>query len=235
MPCRDCGCAVAVPWAILLPGGRPQLLCWRCEEGARQVGRCPLDDAPQPHAEAQLKPRRKPRAARHAFCPHQLRCAACDASFRSCADCRLSQGDGDVVVDLCARLLPAAVFLDFDRTLCSTKSGGSPYAGGPHTLDPELLSATALYPTHVVTRNSHEGEIRAFLAERGVRLAGLCVTSKGRSKAEYVASTLAALGGAPEADAPCAVFVDDSVAEVGDPKLVSDARVWRVLFQRAVG
>ena len=31
MPCRDCGCAVAVPWAILLPGGRPQLLCSHLE------------------------------------------------------------------------------------------------------------------------------------------------------------------------------------------------------------
>ena len=144
------------------------------------------------------------------------------------------------MLELCASLAPLAVFLDFDRTLCSTKSGASPLRGA-HALDAELLSATAMHRVYVLTRNSHAEDIRAFLAERGVRVAGVHTTRKGRSKGEFIAQTLAELQRAPSAGAqpesrdgaPRAIFVDDSAAEVCDARIAGDERVFRVLFQRS--
>ena len=100
------------------------------------------------------------------------------------------------------------VFLDFDRTLCSTKSGGSPLIG-KHSVDPELLSVAALYPTHLVTRNSHAEQIGVFLEARGVLLAGLHVARKGKSKAEVLERVLS-----EASPGATAVFADDSIAEV---------------------
>ena len=58
----------------------------------------------------------------HAFCPHQQKCAVCDgAAFAPCMECRLAQGDGDMVGGLVAAFEPEVLFLDFDRTLASTK------------------------------------------------------------------------------------------------------------------
>jgi hypothetical protein len=59
----------------------------------------------------------------------------CDGGFAPCRQCRLAQGDGEVVATLCAELqeelrpqggVHPTLFVDFDRTLCTTKSGGSP-------------------------------------------------------------------------------------------------------------
>lgn len=228
LPCRDCSTVVAVPWAIVCPGGRPRLLCWQCEEAARADGRCPLDDDAARAARASLSPAQS-RSPRHAFCTHQQRCVVCDGSFHACPDCRLASGDGEVVSAICAEARPAAVFLDFDRTLCSTRTGGSPLIGS-HSLDAELISVAAVHPTHVLTRNQHANEIRTFLSARGFRLAGLCVTAKKESKAKYVEEVLARAS--PHATA---VFVDDSLAEVCDPRLAANEHVMRILFQRGVG
>jgi len=64
---------------------------------------------------AVARPRRRPRAATHAFCVHQSRCVVCDASFRLCTECRLASGDGEAMAALCAEVQPSLVFLDFDR------------------------------------------------------------------------------------------------------------------------
>ena len=45
------------------------------------------------------------------------------------------------------------LFMDFDRTLCTTKTGSSPL-NGRHALDPELMGLACSHPNvHVVTRN----------------------------------------------------------------------------------
>jgi len=86
------------------------------------------------------------------------------------------RGDGESVESLAAALERRgalhALCVDFDRTLASTKTGGSPLVGA-HTLDTELLSA--LCAAHdkgvraaVVTRNAHIADIGAFLARHGV-------------------------------------------------------------------
>ena len=119
------------------------------------------------------------------------------------------------------------IFVDFDRTLASTKSGGSPLQGevgmcmpmhaglqsigtcihvhayaymqassrstltsppsrhgytcacicihaGIQSIDTDLAAISASYPTYVITRNRHVDEIAAFLAPRGVHVAGVC-------------------------------------------------------------
>jgi hypothetical protein len=69
-------------------------------------------------------------------------------------ECGFFFGDGEDVQCLVERLSPAAIYLDFDRTLCTTKGGGSPLVGN-HSLDPGLASVLSVYADRavVVTRN----------------------------------------------------------------------------------
>jgi hypothetical protein len=55
----------------------------------------------------------------------------------ACEQCRLVHGDGEDVAALVHTLQPHAIFLDWDRTLCTTRTGGSPLVG-KHALDPDL-------------------------------------------------------------------------------------------------
>ena len=58
------------------------------------------------------------------------------------AVCCLHQGDGADVAALVATMSPPpTLYVDFDRTLCSTR-GGSPLKGN-HSIDEELLGARA--------------------------------------------------------------------------------------------
>lgn len=167
--------------------------------------------------------------AAHCFCHHQGRCATCDVNFEACVTCRMAQGDGETLLSILEAWRPAHVFLDFDGCLCTTKGGANPLGGTQqHTVDAELHAAAVVMGgarTHVLTRNRHTCEIRTFLEERGVPIANVHTTRSGVSKHEYIAATLEA----PDARA---VFVDDAASEVGDPKMVADERVFRVLFQR---
>jgi hypothetical protein len=50
------------------------------------------------------------------------------------------RGDGDVVAGLAAAMSPnVTIFLDFDRTIASTKCGADPLVGS-HSIDASLLS-----------------------------------------------------------------------------------------------
>ena len=188
-------------------------VCWRCDEGERLAGRCPYEAVPA-----------KGKGKAHPFCPHkQLRCACCDAGFVSCELCRLAQGDGEAVLAACESWRPDVLFLDFDRTLCSTRSGADPLKGG-QSVDAELHEAATRLPTHVLTRNRHVTQIRLFLEERGVPIVAIHSTPSGDSKATYMQSVLS--------HGSRAVFVDDDANELQDVTVAQDARIFRVLFQR---
>jgi len=208
MPCHACNGRFSKHWAF-------RGVCWRCEQSLRGQGECPFD---APARRAVSKARQG-----HPFCAHQGLCPVCDAGFRLCRTCRLAQGDGEAVLELCTELRPHRVFLDFDRTLCSTRAGASPLSG-VHSLDPELASLGCLAQSYVVTRNSHADEIGRFLEARGMLIAGLCVTPKGGSKGEFIEAMLR--------EGELGLFVDDSVQECSDPRIASNPNVIRVLFQR---
>ena len=155
----------------------------------------------------------------------------------------------------------ACLFVDFDRTLCSTK-GGNPLLGHP-SIDDELKSLCAQMAgrAHVVTRNQHVDGIRQFLAANG--LPGLPVhrVPPSRSKAAVVCDPrwLQLPAGAdgdtagpeagPEAGggsdgergggSGCAadraplLFVDDTLAEHLEEEMRSAPNVVRFLFTRA--
>ena len=220
-PCARCGGGFHHLWVV---GGT----CYVCERAQRTAGRCPFRAACPPAA----------------FCPHKRRCAVCERS--SCAACRLHAGDGDCVSELVQRLRPARVYLDWDRTCCSTKNGASPLQGN-HTLDEALLELLAASPpAEVVTRNSHVGDIRRFLADRygitgvpihGVRqhakpggIGGIGNEGEGgggvegppRSKAAVVCRDV----GGP------VLFVDDDIAELVQPDIAASPLVHRVHFTR---
>ena len=188
-------------------------VCWRCDEDERKAGRCPYDVRSA-----------KGRARAHPFCPHQSRCAVCDAGFISCVVCRLAHGDGEAVLAACEAWKPSVIFVDFDRTLCTTKSGANPLHG-EHSVDAELHETAARFPVHVLTRNRHTEQIRAFLAARGVPIVDIHSTPTGESKAQYMQQVLA--------HEEAAVFVDDDANEMHDPRVAGDARLFRVLFERA--
>eukprot|EP01062_Namystynia_karyoxenos_P053018 TRINITY_DN42729_c0_g1_i3.p2 TRINITY_DN42729_c0_g1~~TRINITY_DN42729_c0_g1_i3.p2 ORF type:complete len:354 (+),score=124.43 TRINITY_DN42729_c0_g1_i3:935-1996(+) len=204
--CTDCGEGYYALWVN-------RGVCLQCEAASRAAGQCPFCT----------------RGAAEGWCPHARRCTVCDQW--SCAECRLHRGDGDEVAALLATLRPDAVFLDFDRTLATTKTGGSPLRGN-HAADEELLRVLKEHPnSRIVTRNSHLDDIATFLARRGVDVRGRVhgVGGKvGGDKADVVL--------APEHLAPggAALFVDDNIREACNPRIASDPRVHRVLFARAL-
>ena len=182
-----------------------------------------------------------------AWCPHEQRCAACDGW--SCAACRFHQGDGGDVAALAATLRPAALLLDFDRSLCSTKGGGSPLRGN-HTVDEELLALLAqMGPGRVaiVTRNPHVDDIAAYLGARGLGHLPVHRVPPRTSKADVVlqgaaaCSKAVAKGGCVADRAPTVavaegpvLFVDDSIGEHLDVRLINAEHVVRFLFVRGV-
>ena len=138
---------------------------------------------------------------------------------------RLAAGDGELVISLCDAWRPSHLFLDFDRTLCTTRGGANPCLG-QHTVDSELHEAAVAMggATHIVTRNRHTREIASFLEERGVPVAAVHTVPSGESKWRYMESALAGGGRG--------LFVDDDAREVSDPNAGADVRLFRVLFQR---
>ena len=183
-------------------------VCCECEQRRRMQGVCPFNAACAPAA----------------FCPHARKCFVCDAW--SCATCRLTRGDSSDVLTLVEQVRPEHIFLDFDRTLATTRGGGSPLHGA-HRADPELLGLFGTHTgrVHVVTRNSYRDDIIQFLLKKGVAAQSIDVHTvmKGQSKASLVCdkTTYARPG----------IFVDDSIAEHLDPKL-REPGLHRVVFVR---
>ncbi|CAK0883574.1 unnamed protein product [Prorocentrum cordatum] len=128
-----------------------------------------------------------------------------------CEECGLLRGDGEDVWELVGRLRPAAVFLDFDRTLATTRAGGSPLEG------------------------NHSVDIETFLAAKGVSVQRVrCIKREAlRNKADAITEEMAALD-----PSSVGVFVDDDIRELTDPllkPLVEAGRLKRLLFVRAGG
>ena len=97
------------------------------------------------------------------FCGHERRCMICENW--SCSECRFTQGDGTDVLGIVQEINPDIIFFDFDRTLCSTKSGNSPLVGN-HNADEWLLEIARKHSNvHVVTRNSHVSAAYLFHAK----------------------------------------------------------------------
>ena len=109
--CSHCGRRTSKQWATAR--SRTRFVCVECEATRRAAGRCPFDDG----SPGEL----------HAFCAHQRRCAVCDGgAFALCEPCNLARGDGEAVASLVEERQIDVLFCDFDRTLCTTKSGASP-------------------------------------------------------------------------------------------------------------
>lgn len=127
------------------------------------------------------------------------------------------------------------VFLDFDRTLCSTRSGSSPLKGkGTHSLDPALRSLIASQSArcHIVTRNPNISDIASFLKMSGLpSIGGMHHVAKGNSKTNVM---LGILGDQRQLDAGAVcrhVFVDDDVRELLDARLPASG-IHRILMCR---
>mmetsp|Transcript_6674 Transcript_6674/g.9575 ORF Transcript_6674/g.9575 Transcript_6674/m.9575 type:complete len:704 (+) Transcript_6674:89-2200(+) len=180
-----------------------------------------------------------------AFCPHFRRCFVCD-SPHSCEECRLYRGDGESAIELVSVLQPRILLLDFDRTLCSTKSGASPlpqnkskskHSRHQHTIDSDLKVAVAAHRTygssHVITRNSHKRDIEEFLIQHDLKdlASNVHVVPKKMSKGSYIKDNFFT---GDNSDASSCIFIDDDIRElVRDNWLKSCEQVHRLLFVRA--
>ena len=199
--CRVCARGFSSLWVH-------RFICVACELNERfELGRCP-------YRESCASP----------FCPHANRCFVCDSW--SCAECRLIRGDGEECLALAQNIDPDLTYLDWDRTVCTTRSGASPLKG-THAVDPDLLSMICSRPkgsVHIVTRNSYRDDIKTFMARAGLP-DGIPVhtVKKHQSKAEVIL----------EGNEGTILFVDDSVAEHMDERLMRSG-VFRVLFGRAL-
>ena len=236
--CVRCGGQFGTLW---IGNGR---CCFRCEEGMRSRLECPVS-------------KRCPSAA---FCPHSLRCIACERW--SCELCGVVCGDGEDVVATVECTDAHVVFIDFDRTLCTTKSGSSPLRGS-HSLDRELwgLVRGGRWDVRVVTRNSHVDDIKTFMRRFAVNEGGdspggdspggdspggdspggdssfdaipVHHVGKGVSKGAVIRGACdekASVVGSPIR----AVFVDDSAAELLDEEVAGVPGLTRVLFSRVL-
>lgn len=217
LPCRRCGARYTRLWLH-------RELCFACEAALRAEGRCPYGA----------------KCSRASFCPHERLCIVCEQW--SCERCALLRGDGEDVWQIVGDSKPAVVFLDFDRTLATTKSGASPLLGN-HSVDPDLAAVCSEHGNvHVVTRSSRKEDIEEFLAQKDVPVRQVhSLKRDGRAcKAEVICELLSPPGesGVAAAGAPRGLFVDDDVRELIDPRLaalVEDGRLQRLLFVRAGG
>ena len=192
-------------------------VCWGCEREERREGRCPRGEKGCPVR------RHGRRGAASGFCAHARRCVGCDA--HSCAQCALLRGDGDDVArayrELRGDAAPPCLFLDFDRTLCSTRSGADPMA--PSAKDSkkavssdealvELLAEVPAGSAFVVTRNARREAIEAYL--KTLHLDHVVVRSVKRErldKADVFRELLV--------DGRRGVFADDDVHELLDARV----------------
>eukprot|EP00931_Biecheleriopsis_adriatica_P108516 TRINITY_DN82840_c0_g1_i1.p1 TRINITY_DN82840_c0_g1~~TRINITY_DN82840_c0_g1_i1.p1 ORF type:complete len:694 (+),score=148.12 TRINITY_DN82840_c0_g1_i1:34-2115(+) len=230
-PCSNCKACLTRLW---LHRG----LCLLCETELRCQGRCPYGGE---------------RCGSRSFCPHEHRCIVCEQW--SCERCRLLRGDGEDVWQLVDQRQPTVVFLDFDRTLCTTKAGASPLQGN-HSLDSDLVAVCSCHArVLVVTRSSRSEDIALFLRQHGLNacipghkassnavgdasnlrgnVSVRSVKREGRqSKAEVILEELAAT------PAATGLFVDDDIKELIDPSLaplVDKELLLRLLFVRSGG
>ena len=163
------------------------------------------------------------------LCPHRARCFACDRW--SCKECGIFLGDAEFVSSFARGRKPPPdyIFCDFDRTFATTRKGASPLSSKKkHSVDPTLHALALNHGNfHILTRNSHEKEINAFLGEHGLSNVKVhCIRKLDKEKHEVIAEYCP--GGGPHS----ALLVDDDVTEVCDPKLIAQGNVSCILFSR---
>ena len=181
------------------------------------------------------------KAGTEAFCKHHQRCFICDAPH-SCGECRMYRGNGELSTSLVETLRPHLLLLDFDRTLCSTKSGANPLPkrttakqtkeSYSHSIDEDLKIAIYTQQgygqSHVITRNSHKAEIQDFLRMHGLHALSkkVHIVPKKMTKGAFIKEMF-------RDQSQTMLFLDDNINELtADEWLRSSPNVTRQLFLR---
>ena len=105
-------------------------------------GRSSAQDFPDQNNSTGICPRRTKSCFKAAWCPHLRRCFACE--LHSCDLCGLRTGDGATAMALAESLDAKVVFVDFDRTLASTRRGQSPFPTKRGTAAAATAAATTM-------------------------------------------------------------------------------------------
>eukprot|EP00633_Aureoumbra_lagunensis_P005720 CAMPEP_0197319100 /NCGR_PEP_ID=MMETSP0891-20130614/53441_1 /TAXON_ID=44058 ORGANISM="Aureoumbra lagunensis, Strain CCMP1510" /NCGR_SAMPLE_ID=MMETSP0891 /ASSEMBLY_ACC=CAM_ASM_000534 /LENGTH=563 /DNA_ID=CAMNT_0042809865 /DNA_START=193 /DNA_END=1880 /DNA_ORIENTATION=- len=203
-------------------------ICVLCDLHARDSGMCSKKNCPK-----------------KAWCIHTKRCLACEN--HSCEQCGIICADAQ---DLLAHIedlpAPVAIFLDFDRTIATTRSGQSPLTsrGKKHTVDPILAALARNHPNvRVVTRNRHRDDIFAFLADNNFPVRDVHIIRKTESKATVVLDQ--SFHNLRDSNASQQhsifrdiVFADDDIRELIDPQFEyynrKEIHLHRILFTRTL-
>ena len=229
-PCSGCKGAFSKLWVH-------RAACCECERACREAGRCPFCSllplsskagSTTATCKAVAGDKANSKGGQYSWCHHDSRCFKCEGW--SCEQCRLLQGDGELVQTLVEERAPTCVFLDFDRTVCSTKAGADPRIG-QHSVDEALVAVAAAHPeVYIVTRSSHADSIAAFLHERGMPVKGVRSVKREKcSKADVILAVLESHG-----EGATGLFVDDDIVEHCDPRLADACNLTRMLFVRQV-
>lgn len=176
----------------------------------------------------------------YAFCPHANQCYYCDSPHSCEKFCRLSRGNGELVMELVETIQPNLLLLDFDRTLCSTKAGASPINRKKnreiftHSIDQDLrasIKALCGGVAHIVTRNSHKEDIQMFLRVNGFTdlAKRIHIVPKKTSKGAFIKNIFF-----KENEKHTCIFVDDDIRElINDPWMCQQENIHRLHFVRA--
>ena len=217
-------------------------VCWLCRHKLRVAGRCSYADSPS-----------------CLVCPHQQRCLQCERV--SCAECglvratELEQDEGLMV--FVQDQNPALIVMDFDQTLCETKSGCVPIPG-KHRLNPELHALAQAWGERavVVSRQPHtnQASVQSFLRECGLPKVGVhCIgglevriagdvhdegarTGRGgrcwrkKNKSDVIIPMLRRAREEMHVGGRSVFFFDDDIREVLDDDLSKETSLLRILF-----
>jgi hypothetical protein len=237
LACALCGVSVGKAWMSR------NKVCWKCADQIKCRGLCPYEKGHPAY-----------------LCPHDLSCFSCEG--HSCLECRVLRGDGTTFLEMlelgmmiqrqdddgdatqCKQdespsFTPFThVFMDFDQTLSSSKSGGIPRADR-HGCNPQLLQIlkqsalgdAKLPEVHIVTRQNHTrvNQILTFLDAFGVKLPKSrlhCLGGTAETKAERINLIMMER----QCSKKHALFVDDNPAEVCHDGIRNSKNVISVLF-----
>eukprot|EP00960_Hanusia_phi_P078179 768790-Hanusia_phi.AAC.13 len=206
--CKLCGKGFGRKWIR-------RNICWKCENDCRDQGRCPYEDG------------------KFCFvCPHLRACLMCER--HPCMLCRIAHSE-ELTEDVSTwvqELDPDVLFVDFDQTLCNTKSGCAPDVR-KHAMNSDICSAIksrASKRTIILTRQNiqHKPMILSYVEQMGIRNVEVeCVGGRRNTRGDKLS----------KADAifelvPCGsvLFIDDDIRELMAREIIECDRITRLLF-----
>ena len=190
-------------------------ICWKCENDSRDQGRCPYEDGNLCYV-----------------CPHLRACLLCERL--PCMHCRMvhSEDMAEDVSSFVQELNPDVLIVDFDQTLCETRSGCAPVVD-KHAMNSDICNAIKCRPTKrnvILTRQNFKNEptITRYLDQMGMKNVEICcVGGKRNAEGEKMSKSDMMFDLVP---CGSVLFIDDDLRELMEREIAQCDRITRLLF-----